>query len=311
MSVNENLVTENLVTENLVSGGPRQLGDKQIGPLGFGCWRLVGDDVADATRRIETALDCGMTLIDNADVYGLDWGGKAFGESETLLGKVLATNPDLRTRMVLASKGGIVPGVPYVACSDYLTQAVDASLTRLQVEHIDLYQIHRPDMFAHPAETAAALDGLIQAGKIGQVGISNYTPAQEAALRQFLKAPLVSVQSEYSLLKTDMLRDGTLDRCMMTQTAFLAWSPLGGGALAGKSLRPALAEQLDALAKRENTDRAGIALAFVLAHPARPVPLIGSQNPDRLRAAARATDITLTRSDVYALIEAAEGVPLP
>ncbi len=297
--------------QNLVDGTPRLLGDKPVGALGFGCWRLVGEDVAEATTRIETALDCGMTLIDNADVYGLDWGGKAFGESEALLGKVLAATPNLRHRMVLASKGSIIPGVPYVANAAYLVSAVDASLARLQCESIDLYQIHRPDMFTHPAETAAALDGLVQAGKIGMVGVSNYTKAQTDALRHFLKAPLVSVQSQYSLSHLQPLRDGTLDDCMRQDTAFLAWSPLGGGSLMGPDVAPALGQLLDALATREATDRAGIALAFVLAHPSKPVALLGSQSVERMKAAQKATELSLTRSDIYALIEAAEGVPLP
>ena len=298
--------------ENLVNGGPRKLGSKQVGPLAFGCWRLVGDDVANATARIEAALDNGMSLVDNADVYGLDWGGQAFGESETLLGKVLASNTALRDRMVLASKGGIIPGIPYVASADYLNAAVDASLTRLQTDHIDLYQIHRPDMFAHPAETAAALDGLVQAGKIGMVGISNYTQAQEDALRRFLKAPLVSLQSEYSLAALTMLRDGSLDRCMTNDTAFLAWSPLAGGKLiSGDNMPSALMAKIDELAARENTDRAGIALAFVLAHPAAPIAIIGSQNLSRIETAGQALTVNLTRQDAYALIEASEGVPLP
>ena len=298
--------------ENLVNAAPRKLGGKEVGPLAFGCWRLVGDDVADATQRIETALDNGLTLIDNADVYGLDWGGQAFGESETLLGKVLAADKTLRDRMVLASKGGIIPGIPYVAGADYLNAAVDASLTRLQTDHIDLYQIHRPDMFTHPAETAAALDGLVQAGKIGMVGISNYTQAQEDALRQFLKAPLISLQSEYSLAELKMLRDGSLDRCMASETAFLAWSPLAGGKLiSGDNMQSELMAKIDELAARENTDRAGIALAFVLAHPAAPIAIIGAQNLDRIKAATQALSVCLTRQDVYALIEASEGVPLP
>lgn len=298
--------------ENLVNGDPRMIGGKQVGALAFGCWRLVGDDVATAMARLETALDNGLTLIDNADVYGLDWGGQAFGESETLLGKVLAANPALRARMVLASKGSIIPGIPYHTGADYLAAAIDASLTRLQSDHIDLYQIHRPDMFTHPAETAAALDALVQAGKIGMVGISNHTQAQEDALRHFMKAPLVSLQSEYSLAALTMLRDGTLDRCMASDTAFLAWSPLAGGRLiSGETMRPDLMAKIDELAARENTDRARIALAFVLAHPARPIAIIGSQNPARIEAATKALAVTLTRQDVYALIEASEGVALP
>ena len=298
--------------ENLVRSEARKLGDRQVGALAFGCWRLVGDNVAEATARIATALELGMTLIDNADIYGLDWGGQAFGESETLLGKVLAANPALRGQMVLASKGGIIPGLPYHAGADYLNEAVNASLTRLQCDHIDLYQIHRPDIFAHPAETAAALDALVAAGKIGMIGVSNYTQAQEDALRHFLKAPLVSLQSEYSLMQLNMFRDGSLDRCMTSNTAFLAWSPLAGGRLvSGENAPVALMETIDALAARENTDRAGIALAFVLAHPSAPIAIIGSQNLERMRAAAKALTITMTRRDVYALIEAAEEVPLP
>ncbi len=298
--------------ENLVNGETRKIGPFEVGPLGFGCWRFVNTDVETATARIAHALDLGLTLIDNADVYGLDWGGTAFGEAETLLGQVLARAPELRQRMVLASKGGILPGVPYVANSGYLNAACDSSLTRLNTDLIDLYQIHRPDMLTHPAETAAALDGLVAAGKIRAVGVSNYTPAQTRALAAHLKAPLVASQCEYSLANLAMLRDGNMDLCMETGMVPLAWSPLGGGALmTGTDLPDALFETCDRLAARENTDRAGLALAFVLAHPARPVALIGSQTPARMSQAADALNVHLTRADIYALIEARDGVPLP
>ena len=298
--------------ENLVNGDKRKVGPFEVGPLGFGCWRFVNTDVETAADRIAHALDLGLTLVDNADVYGLDWGGTAFGEAEGLLGQVLARAPELRERMVLASKGGILPGVPYVTNSTYLSSSCDASLSRLNTEHIDLYQVHRPDMLTHPAETAAALDSLVDAGKISAVGVSNYTPAQVRALATHLKAPLVALQCEYSLANLAMLRDGNLDLCMETGMVPLAWSPLGGGALInGTDLPAPFYETCDRLAERENTDRAGLALAFVLSHPARPVALIGSQTPERLAQAVNALDVTLTRADVYALIEAREGVPLP
>lgn len=298
--------------ENLVNAAPRWLGERQIGALGFGCWRLVGSDTQAATQLISCALDLGMTLIDNADVYGLDWGGSAFGESERLLGSVLAQNPTLRDKMVLASKGSILPGVPYVANAAYLNAACDASLHRLQSEHIDLYQIHRPDMFTHPEETAAALDGLVAAGKISMVGVSNYTQAQIHALRSFLQAPLVSLQSQFSVSKLDLLRDGSLDLCMETGMTPLAWSPLAGGQIVSGEHQPAaLISVLDGLAARENVDRAAIALGFILAHPAACVPLIGSQSSERLNAATAALSVCLTRRDVYQIIEASEGIPLP
>ncbi|MEM9623572.1 MAG: aldo/keto reductase, partial [Pseudomonadota bacterium] len=115
---------------NLVDTTQRNLGGQlSIGPLGYGCWRLVNMPVADARARIEQALANGMNLIDTADVYGLDWGGTAFGSAEELLGQVLAEAPELRQQMVLASKGGIIPGVPYD--SAYLETACEASLQRL------------------------------------------------------------------------------------------------------------------------------------------------------------------------------------
>ncbi len=120
-------------------------------PIAWGMWRLAesGRTVADAALLVHAALDAGITLFDTADIYGFD-GTAGFGDAEALLGKVLAAEPALRTRMVLASKGGILPPLPYDQSSTYLSGAIDASLRRLQVERIDLYQIHRPDILAHP-----------------------------------------------------------------------------------------------------------------------------------------------------------------
>ena len=153
-----------------------------IGPLGFGTWRFTTDDLAAAQGLVETALELGMNLIDTADVYGLDYNGSGFGGNEELLGKVLAQAPHLRDQMVLATKGGIMPPIPYDSSDAYLRSAVDASLGRLGVDAIDLYQIHRPDMFAHPARVAATLAELVADGKIRAIGVSNHTPAQHDAL---------------------------------------------------------------------------------------------------------------------------------
>ena len=280
--------------------------------MAFGLWRFTDDDVATAQGLIETALDSGMNLIDNADVYGFDWGGAGFGHVEEILGTVFATAPHLRDRMVLATKGGIVPPVPYDSSPAYLRSACEASLRRMQVDVIDLYQIHRPDMLTHPADVAATLSALRDEGKIREVGVSNHTPAQVAALAAHLPFPIVSNQPEYSAVHLDPLRDGTFDACMATGTVPLAWSPLGGGRLAtGEGVRPELLTVLDALAEREGVDRAQLAMAFALAHPAAPVVIVGSQNPDRLRGATAALDVELSRHDVYSIIQASEGVPLP
>ena len=166
-----------MTDRSLVDYSPRQLGCFEVGPLAYGLWRFTTSDVAKATELIETALDAGMNLIDTADVYGLDYGGTGFGSVEELLGRVLAANKGLRDRMVLATKGGIVPPVPYDSGASALRAAVEASLRRLGVDHIDLYQIHRPDLFAHPSDVAQTLDALVDEGKIGSIGVSNHTPA--------------------------------------------------------------------------------------------------------------------------------------
>jgi aryl-alcohol dehydrogenase-like predicted oxidoreductase len=310
-------VTEELDLPSLVDPGGRTLGfdpdtDIEVGPLAFGCWRFVGDDVAKGRELIETALELDMTLIDTADIYGRGHGGGGFGEAEELLGKVLAEAPELRDQMVLATKGAIRTGVPYDTSPAYLTEACEASLRRLGVDVIDLYQVHRPDLLTHPLDVAETLDALIADGKVRSVGISNHSPAQTRALLEYLEAPLVSIQPQYSADHLDPLRDGTFDLAMAEGLAVLAWSPLAGGRLAtGDGVRPELLAVLDELAAREHVDRATVALAFVLCAPCSPVAIIGTQRPERLREATRALEVHLDRVDCYRIIEASDGVPLP
>ena len=283
-----------------------------IGPIAFGQWRFTSDDLDHAQSLLETALDAGMNLIDTADVYGLDWGGTGFGSVEAVLGEVIRRAPRLRESMVLATKGGIRPPVPYDSSRDWLIQACEDSLRRLCTDTIDLYQLHRPDLLSHPADVAATLTELRTQGKIREVGVSNHTVAQTQALQSHLDFPLVAVQPEFSAVVLDPMRDGTLDLCMTTGMVPLAWSPLAGGSLAtGDGLRAELKAVLDELAERESVDRSHIALACLLAHPAGVVPIIGTQNRGRLADSVRALDVRLDRSDVYAVIQASDGVPLP
>jgi predicted oxidoreductase len=298
---------------SLVDASPRSLASlPAVGPLSFGLWRYTNTDVAAAQGVLEAALDAGMNLIDNADVYGFDWGGTGFGQVEEILGTVLAAAPALRDRMVLASKGGIMPPLPYDSSPAYLRSACEASLSRMGVDVIDLYQIHRPDMYAHPADIAAILTELRDAGKIREVGISNHTPAQVAALQAHLGFPIVTNQPEFSASRLDPMRDGTLDQCMQLGITPLAWSPLAGGSLAtGDGIGPELLAVLDQLAERESVDRGHIAMAFVLAHPSKPIAIVGSQNVERIAASVKALDVQLDRSDVYAIVQASEGAQLP
>ena len=299
-------------TDAPLASGSRSIAGREVGALAFGCWRLTDADAGRCADLVEAAVDLGLNLVDNADVYGLDWGGRGFGTCEEMLGEVLRRRPELRDRIVLATKGGIVPGVPYVSSAAYLTEACEASLRRLGVDVIDLYQIHRPDPFTHPAEVADALTSLVDRGVVKAVGVSNHTVAQTRALQAHLGVRLASTQPELSAMALDSLRDGTLDLCTETGMVPLAWSPLAGGRVAtGDGVRPELTVALDSIASAHGVSRAVVAVAFVLAHPSAPVAIVGSQNPQRLADLARATTLTLTRAEVYRIIEASDGRPLP
>ena len=283
-------------------------------PLAWGMWRFRGDDVAAAQGLVEAALDAGMTLLDTADIYGPD-NNEPFGAAEALLGRVLKAAPHLRRRMTLASKGGIVMGVPYDSSPAYLEQAVEASLSRMGVERIDLYQIHRPDSLAHPAAVAETLTGLRKAGKIGEVGLSNHTAAQVAAVQAHLPFPLACIQVEFSALAIEPLSDGTLDQAMASGMSVLAWSPLAQGRLGistkGGARAEAVRQTLDAVALVKGVSRTAVAYAWILAHPSGAVPIIGSQQPERIVEATEALKVELTRAEWYAILTAARGVPLP
>ena len=300
--------------DNLVDAGTRELGASgiHVGPLAFGCWRFTHDHVRDARTALDTALECGMHLVDTADVYGLDWGGAGYGACEALLGRVLSDAPGLRDHIVLATKGGIRPPVPYDSSADGLRRACEASLHRLEVDTIDLYQVHRPDLFAHPEVVATTLLALRDEGKIRAIGISNHSPDQHDALRSFLGDRLVTTQPEYSAVHLDPLRDGTFDRCARDHVTPLVWSPLGGGRIvSGDAVPRALLLVLDELAAREGVSRAAVAIAFTLAHPTRPVSIVGTQQPAHLRAATDALRVHLDRTDCYRIVVASDGRPLP
>ena len=296
----------------LTIGTPRTL--REIGttsPIGLGCWRLTGTH-QDNVALIAAAREHGITFIDNADVYGLDWGGSHFGACEEALGQVFASMSDLRDSVILATKAGIIPGVPYNSSASYLIAACEASLRRLGVDHVDLFQIHRPDMYTHPEEVASAMLTLKQRGLIRACGVSNYTASQTLALQKYLGDALISVQPEFSAVQLAPLRDGTFDVCQQEKLIPLAWSPLAGGRIATReNLSDGLIATLDRLAETYNVTREAIAIAFVLAHPSQPIALVGTQHPERLADCVTASTVPLTRRDVYDIIQASDGQPLP
>jgi aryl-alcohol dehydrogenase-like predicted oxidoreductase len=285
----------------------------EVAPLGWGMWRLAGADVATARGRIDAALDIGCTLFDTADIYGLGTSG-GFGAAEALLGRLFRDDKSLRGRMVLATKAGIVPPAPYNSSAEYLVGACEASLTRLGTDSVDLLQIHRPDLLAHPAEVARALEQLRRAGKIRAAGVSNYGAAQTAALIAHLPFDLATTQPEFSALRIEPLSDGVLDLAMARGIGVLAWSPLAQGRLGGAgtdSRGEAVIAALDAVAARAGVTRTAVAYAWVMAHPSRPVPLIGAQAPAHIREAAGAFRVALARDEWYRILEASRGARMP
>ena len=293
----------------------------QVSPLAWGMWRFGSDDVGAARAKVEAALAAGINFFDTADIYGPD-NDEAFGASEVLLGRVFAEAPGLRDQIVLASKGGIRMGVPYDSSPAYLRNAVEASLTRLGTERLDLWHIHRPDMLAHPAETAAVLDALVAEGKIAAVGVSNHTPAQTSALAKYLKAGLVSTQPEFSVLATTPLFDGTLDRAMKHGLSVMAWSPLGQGRLGDGDPRSgrrvaedariaAVKAALKAQGEAYGVGIAAVAYAWIMAHPAGIIPIVGTQDLTRIAESADACKVRFTRAEWYAILTASLGENLP
>jgi predicted oxidoreductase len=266
----------------LHQGGPR------VSSVAWGMWRFRGTDVGAARSLILAALDAGVTLFDTADIYGPD-NGEGFGASEALLGQVLAASPELASRMVIATKGGIVIGTPYNSSETYVASAIDASLRRMGVEHVALWQIHRPDILTHPAETARALEAAHKAGKIGAVGVSNYTPSQVEALAAHLSLPVVSCQPEFSPLAIDPLSDGVLDQAVARAVALI----------------------LDEIAETFSVSRAAAAYSWIMAHPAQPIPIVGTQTPERIAEIPDAYKPRWTRTDWYRVLVASMGAPLP
>ena len=301
--------------------------------LAYGCWRICGTwDPKDVTpqrqetgkRAVLAAYEAGYTLFDHADIY-------CRGECESLFGQVLRDVPEMRRRILVATKCGIrFAGEPnpdspqrYDFSPEHIISSCEGSLRRLGVETIDLYQLHRPDYLMDPAAVAAAFDRLRSQGKVREFGVSNFSPSQLTALQSACPFPLVVNQVEIHLGRLDPFEDGTLDQCLTDKITPLAWSPLGGGLVTpdgsdnyGTPKRPResvlpLIALLQKTAAAYDATPALIALSWLLKHPAGIIPIIGSTTPQRIREATRADSIDLSRDDWYRLLIAARGEPLP
>lgn len=304
------------------------LGTSQIttSRLAYGCWRIA--TTADETHNYNTAktavfaaLDTGFTLFDHADIY-------CNGVAEEIFGRILADNPGLREKMVIATKCGIrlknhPHGAParYDFSKEHIISQCEHSLKRLRIDTIDLLHLHRPDYLMNAEEVAEAFTQLRQSGKVREFGVSNFRRSQVSLLQSVLDFPIVVNQVEISLLQLKPFENGILDHCQEKKITPLAWSPLGGGLLAdgGKDLLPGQMDYepsfvvaiIDWIAKNRGVSREVISLSWLLKHPAGIVPIVGSTSPERIRRMATATDVELTREEWYHLLTAARKEPLP
>ena len=285
--------------------------------LAYGVWRLseAADTSAQAVAgRIQACLDQGITTFDHADIYG--------GYScEALFGAALRAQPGLKTRMEIVTKCDIMllsdqrPDnrvKHYDTSAAHVQTSVERSLQNIGVDAIDLLLIHRPDPLMDHHALGACLDSLIQSGKVRAAGVSNFMPWDMDLLQSAMKYRLVSNQIEISLMQTRGFVDGQIAHAQRLGVPVMAWSPLGGGRLFGQEaaalrLRPALQR----LASAQGVDETAVAIAWLLHHPARIIPVLGTNDPARIARMQDALRVTLDRQTWFELYSLANGADVP
>jgi aryl-alcohol dehydrogenase-like predicted oxidoreductase len=280
----------------------RTIGDRSVGAIGLGGMPLSIEGRPDRERAIATvhaALDAGVTLIDTADAYHLD--ATDPGHNELLIAEALASYGGDTSEVLVATKGGHTrPGDGSWALDgrpEYLKRACDASLRRLGVEAIGLYQFHRPDPEVPFEESVGALAELLDAGKIRLAGVSNADPGQIRAADRVLGGRLAAVQNQYS--PAFRSSEPELELCAELGAAFLPWSPLGGiSKAAGLADRHAAFAEV---AKARGVSPQQVCLAWMLAKGPHVLPIPGSSRPETIRDSVAAADLVLDDAELAAL----------
>lgn len=283
--------------------------------LVYGMWRL-GDDAitgpAHVQAKIEACLAQGITTMDQADIYG----GYA---AEALLGAALKAAPGLRDQIEIVTKCDIVAPVGrhaaarvkyYDTGAAHITASVEASLKEMATDRIDLLLIHRPDPLMDACETGACLDALVASGKVRTVGVSNFRPWDFTLLQSAMKARLVTNQIEISLSCHSPFTNGDIAFHQERGIPLMAWSPLAGGALlSGSGL--ALRDALHRIGAEQGVDWSAVAVAWLLRHPARILPVLGTNSLERIAKISDATKVEMDRQTWFELYTHALGHEVP
>ncbi len=301
-----------------------QLGqtDLAVSQIGLGCMRMSRLSVAEAARVIATAREHGINFFDHADIYG-------GGDSETIFAKGIGMNASVREQIILQSKVGIRSGM-YDFSYEHIMKSVDGILKRLNTDYLDVLLLHRPDALMEPEDIARAFEELHTAGKVRWFGGSNFNQNQmKLAFSQSAFKPQAN-QLQFSLAHADMITEGTnvnvrsdegasksgavLEYCRLEGVTVQAWSPMQFGQIEGAFLDNPdyqnVADKLSEIGSREGFTVGATAIAWILRHPARIQPIIGTMTPERIADICAASDYQMRREDWYALLKAA-GHSLP
>jgi predicted oxidoreductase len=276
----------------------------------YGMWRLGDDENTSPEHvraKIDASLDQGITSFDQADIYG-------GYEAEEILGNALSGS-GLRNKMEIVTKCDIIAPVGryadarvkyYDTSRAHIMASVDHSLRLMGIDHIDLLLIHRPDPLMDHHETGAALDEVIASGKVRSVGVSNFRPYDWELLQSAMKNQLVTNQIELSVLAHDSFVNGDVAFHQRIGTPLMAWSPLAGGALFSGD-HPDVMSALSNVASQNNVDETAVAIAWLLAHPSRILPVLGTNSLERIKSMSAAFDVRMDRQTWYEIYTAALG----
>lgn len=292
-------------------------GGPEFSLLAAGFWRMHEWEMTVSERidYIESCLDLGITTFDHADIYG------SYG-NEAIFGEALKEKPELRSKMELVSKCGICLTTEnrpehtiqhYNTTAEHIRYSVENSLKNLNTDYLDLILIHRPDPLMDAAEMAGIFMKLVDEEKIKHVGVSNFTPSQFRLFQSELDIPLVTNQVECSLLHLDPIYDGTFDQAQQMHASPMIWSPYTGGDFftSNNTRAQRVRRTCEEIGEKMGATIDQIAIAWLLKLPCNPQPVLGTGKISRVKQAAEAQKIELSRQDWFKLLEASQGQPVP
>ena len=278
------------------------------GTMTWGSWgkNFSTSKMADL---INYCLEIGITTFDHADIYG------AY-ENETAYGKAFLESKIDRCKIQLISKCGIqmMQGRDnvvkhYQYDTAYIIWSAEQSLRKLKTDYLDLFLLHRPSPLMDVDDIAEAIEKLRADGKIRNFGVSNFTSSQIAMLET--KLPVSANQIEFSLTHTNPMYDGTFDDCISKNRMAMAWSPLGTFFKEENDQNSRIVKLMESLEEKYNATKSQLVLAFIMAHPANVLPVVGTTLKDRLKDALKAAEIKLELQDWFLLLEASKGERVP